>query len=42
MRAEMRPGTVFISSTFAVPDQAPHEQLRMDDLHRSTLFVWRL
>lgn len=41
-RAEMRPGSVFISSTFAVPEQSPHETVQMDDLHRSTLLVWRM
>lgn len=41
-RAEMRPGTLFISSTFAVPDQLPHEVAQVDDLHRSTLFIWRM
>ncbi|TBR21120.1 MAG: class I SAM-dependent methyltransferase, partial [Candidatus Nitrosotenuis sp.] len=41
-RAEMRPGTIFISSTFAVPEQSPHETVQVDDLHRSTLLVWRM
>ncbi|MDD5299109.1 MAG: class I SAM-dependent methyltransferase [Gallionella sp.] len=41
-RAEMRPGTVFISSTFAVPEQSPRETVQVDDLHRSTLLVWRM
>ena len=41
-RAEMNPGTVFISSTFAVPEQLPHETVQVDDLHHSTLFVWRM
>ncbi len=41
-RAEMRPGAVFISSTFAVPEQAPHETVQVNDLHRSTLLVWRM
>jgi hypothetical protein len=41
-RAEMRPGSVFISSTFAVPDQTPHQTVQVDDLHRSTLLVWRM
>lgn len=41
-RAEMRPGTVFISSTFAVPEQTPHETVQVDDLHRATLLVWRM
>ena len=40
--AEMRPGTVFISSTFAVPEQTPHETVLLDDLHQSTLLVWRM
>ena len=42
VRNEMRPGTVFISSTFAVPGQTPHETIQVDDLHRSTLLVWRM
>jgi len=41
-RAEMRPGTVFISSTFAVPEQVPHQTVEVDDLHRSTLLMWRM
>jgi hypothetical protein len=41
-RAEMRPGTLFISSTFAIPDQAPHETRAVDDLHHSTLLIWRM
>ena len=41
-RAEMRPGSVFISSTFAVPELAPHEIIATDDLHDSKLFVWRM
>lgn len=41
-RAEMRPETTFISSTFAVPEQTPHQILQVDDLHQSTLLVWRM
>ncbi len=41
-RAEMRPGSLFISSTFAVPDESPHDTVKTDDLHGSTLFVWRM
>lgn len=40
--AEMRPGSLFISSTFAVPDKSPHETVLVDDSHRSTLFIWRM
>lgn len=41
-RSEMRPGTVFISSTFAIPEQLAHQTLEVDDLHHSTLLVWRM
>ena len=41
-RAEMRPGTLFISSTFAVPDQSPDETVLVDDLHHSSLLVWHM
>jgi len=41
-RAEMRPGTLFISSTFTVPGQLPFKTLQVDDLHQSTLLVWRM
>lgn len=41
-RAEMRPGSIFISSTFNVPEQTPHERIQVDDLHHSTLLVWRM
>jgi hypothetical protein len=41
-RAEMRPGTLFISSTFSVPDQSPHETVLVDDLHRSSLLIWHM
>lgn len=40
--AEMHPGALFISSTFEVPDQVPHETTRVDDLHGTTLLVWRM
>lgn len=41
-KAEMQPGTVFISSTFAVPGQLPVQSIRIADLHQSTLLVWRM
>lgn len=40
--AEMRPGTLFISSTFAVPGQSPDEVVRVDGKHGADLFVWRM
>ncbi len=41
-KREMRPGSLFISNTFAVPEQPPQETIQVDDLHRSPLFVWRM
>lgn len=41
-RQEMRPGSQFISNTFAVPDIPPQEKLTVDDLHHSTLYIWRM
>lgn len=41
-RAEMRPGSIFISSTFTVPDLLPHETVKVSDLHQSTLLIWRM
>lgn len=41
-RKEMRPGSVFISSSFAVPGHAPQMTIQVDDLHNSTLLIWRM
>jgi len=41
-QAEMRPGALFISSTFSVPGHKPVDSVEVDDLHRSTLLVWRI
>ena len=41
-RDEMLPGTVFISSTFSIPDRMPDEHLTIDDLHKTTLLIWRM
>ena len=37
---EMRPGTVFISNTFNVTEHPPQQTFTVDDLHRSTLYIW--
>ena len=42
VRSEMRTGTLFISSTFAVPGQLPERTVQVEDLHRSTLYIWRM
>lgn len=41
-RREMRPGTLFISSSFAVPGQAPDREVQIDDLRRTRLLIWRM
>ncbi|MDO8988954.1 MAG: class I SAM-dependent methyltransferase [Sideroxyarcus sp.] len=41
-RQEMRPGTLFISNTFAVPEHPPQESIAVEDLHNSTLYLWRM
>ncbi len=41
-KQEMHPGSLFISNTFAVPDHPPQETLSVDDLHHSTLYLWRM
>jgi SAM-dependent methyltransferase len=39
-KLEMRPGSIFVSSTFAVPGQKPAEIITTDDLHHSSLLIW--
>lgn len=39
---EMRPGSLFISNTFAVPGIRPDQTIALDDFSGSTLFVWRI
>lgn len=39
---EMRPGTLFISNTFKVPEHPAQLTYTVDDLHRSTLYVWHM
>ena len=41
-RAEMRPGSVFISSTFVVLDHPPQQTVQVDDMHHSTLHIWHM
>lgn len=42
VQAEMRPGTLFISNTFAVPGVEPWQVVQLDDLHHSKLYLYRL
>lgn len=42
VRAEMRPGSLFISNTFAVPGVEASGVVQLDDLHHSILYLYRL
>jgi SAM-dependent methyltransferase len=41
-RREMRPGSLFISSSFAVPGQSPDREVLVDDLRHTRLLIWRI
>jgi hypothetical protein len=41
-RCEMKPGSLLVSNTFAIPGVAPAYTLPIGDRLRSTLFVWRM
>jgi len=42
VKAEMKPGSLFVSNTFAVPDVVAAQTVEVDDFHASTLFIYRL
>ena len=41
-RAEMRPGSLFISNDFCVPGVAPTQTIRVGDRMHSTIYVWTM
>ena len=41
-RREMRPGSIFVSNSFAIPGVAPEFSLELNDLGGSTLHLWRM
>ena len=41
-RAEMKPGSLLVSNSFAVPGEAPDEIVELDDLTHSRLLIWRM
>ncbi len=41
-KREMRPGSLFVSNTFAVPDRPADEMRAVADGRRTTLHVWRM
>lgn len=42
VKHEMRPGSLFISNSFAVPENPPQYSITLDDMHRSTLHIWHM
>lgn len=42
VQREMRPGTLFISNTFAVPEHPPQYAITLDDMHHSALNIWHM
>lgn len=41
-RREMKPGSLFVSNSFAVPGIPPDAEVALDDLHHGRLLIWRL
>lgn len=41
-RAEMQPGTLFISSSFGVPGEAPDRIVEVGDTRQTRLLVWKM
>ena len=41
-RKEMRPGSLFISNSFIVPDIEPEQTIQLNDMTGSTLYLWRI
>ncbi len=42
VRREMRPGSLFISNTFSVPDTRPDEVVELHDLSHARLLLWQI
>jgi len=42
VKAEMLPGSLFVSNTFAVPGVKPERMVQVDDFHSSVLYIYRL
>lgn len=41
-KREMRPGSLFISNSFAIPGVAPDAAIELHDLNRGRLMLWRM
>ncbi len=42
LTAEMKPGSVFVSNSFAVPGREPDEIVAVDDQRQTQLLMWRM
>lgn len=42
LKSEMKPGSLFISNSFAVPEREPDEVIPVDDGRQTQLLVWRM
>ena len=42
LKTEMKPGSLFISNSFAVPEREPDEVISVDDARQTQLLVWRM
>ncbi len=42
VRQEMRPGSLFISNTFAVPGIVPDRCIQLNDFSGAVLYIWRI
>ena len=42
LSTEMKPGALFISNSFAVPDREPDSVIQVDDTRQTRLLVWRM
>ncbi len=42
LSAEMKPGSLFISNSFAVPGREPDEVMTLDDARQTNLLLWRM
>jgi SAM-dependent methyltransferase len=41
-RREMRPGSLFISSSFTVPGELPDREVAVEDLRHTRLLIWKM
>ena len=42
LKAEMKPGSVFISNSFAIPGDEPDDIIKVDDTRQTQLLIWRM